>query len=137
MDRRDRYKGFDGMKDIKYRVLSLAGGLALLVSAVSFLMLPHDRTIALGVIFGAVIAGLMFWQTERTIRTAVSLSPEAAQRYMMSRYALRMIVYLAVIFASIRSEDVHILGTLAGLLTIKAAVLILAIFTKDGSTPNE
>lgn len=118
----------DKMKDlnIKYKILSIATALSFITSGLLFLTVKNGKALALGVLFGYGIGALMFWQTEQTVKTAVTLSPAAAQRYMFSRYFIRMAVYLAAIFSSIRAEHIHIIGTLLGFLSIKIAVLSTA-----------
>ncbi|MDO5062939.1 MAG: ATP synthase subunit I [Peptostreptococcaceae bacterium] len=121
------------MKDlnIKYKIIGIAAALSFITSGLLLLLVKNGKELALGVLLGYGIASLMFWQTERTVKTAVTLSPAAAQRYMFSRYFIRMAVYLAAIFSSIRAEHIHIIGTLLGFLSIKIAVLSAAFWGKQ------
>lgn len=121
------------MKDlnIKYKIIGIAAALSFITSGLLLLLVKNGKELALGVLLGYGIASLMFWQTERTVKTAVTLSPAAAQRYMFSRYFIRMVVYLVAIFSSIRAEHIHIIGTLLGFLSIKIAVLSAAFWGKQ------
>ena len=72
----------------------------------------------------------MFIQTARSVSTAVMLEPAQAQMYMTKQYMFRMFIYLVAIFSAVKAENLNVLGTLLGLLSIKLAIILLAILDK-------
>ena len=82
-----------------------------------------------GVFFGTSISSLMFYQMTISMKNASLMLPQDAQRYAASRYVFRMVIYAIAIVASIKSNYINEFATMAGLLSIKLAILFMT-FTK-------
>lgn len=117
-------------KELKYRLPVLAAVVSIVAFAIGCIFVKNPLHFGWGILFGSLTASLMFWQTFRSVEKAVSLSPAAAQRHIMLRYFARMIVYAAVLFASIKAEHIHLIGVLIGLSSIKISVLLIAVMGK-------
>lgn len=76
-----------------------------------------------GIFFGTVIAILNFRLLYLTIERAVTMHPERARKYTVSRYLIRYALTAMVILVSINSPLLNTLGTVIGLLTIKLVIL--------------
>lgn len=95
------------------------------------LVFVHDKAgFAYGIVFGTIISILMFAQMANTLAKSADMSPGRAQKFVSSRYAIRMIIYGAVLWTAIKADHINILATIIGFLSIKAAILFLAIIKK-------
>ncbi len=82
----------------------------------------------LGVLFGLAIGILNFLQLSRTMMRAVYLPPHKAQSFARRRYFVRFIIYGLVLWVSIKSPNLNVLGTIVGILLIKFSIFITQLF---------
>ena len=77
-----------------------------------------------GIVFGLLISILCFELLSSAVVKAVNLPPEKAQIYAGTRYVIRLVIYAAVIFISIRADYINVVGTILGLSSIKLSIVI-------------
>lgn len=77
-----------------------------------------------GIVFGLLISILCFELLSTAVVKAVNLPPEKAQIYAGTRYVIRLVIYAAVIFISIRADYINVVGTILGLSSIKLSIVI-------------
>lgn len=107
---------------------ALALGAAIALIGVT--LAARDVRFIYGVVFGTGIAVLMFLQMSDALAKSATMSPAQAQRYVASRYLIRMSIYAVVLYVSLRAPHIQPLGTILGLLGVKMAVLLLSIAGK-------
>lgn len=114
------------MEDIVETQKSIAKRVFVLNSLVAlagvFFIKPYIPFLA-GVFFGTAIAILNFRLLYLTINRAVTMRPERAQKFTVSRYMIRYLLTALVILVSLRSPDINALGAFIGLITIKGVIL--------------
>lgn len=116
--------------DIRVRVISYAALLTSITLGIGIFFVQNDWAFVKGLILGFSISALMFLQTAKTVEKAVMLSPADAQKLMTSRYMVRMLIYGAVLIVSAKVQNINILATTLGLVSIRFAILGMAIFNK-------
>lgn len=116
--------------DIRVRVISYATVLAMITLGIGILFVKNDGAFAKGLLLGFLISVLMFLQTAKTVEKVVMLSPADAQKLMTSRYMVRMLIYGAVLIVSAKVPNINILATTLGLVSIRFAILGMAILNK-------
>ncbi len=100
------------------------------IAAVALIILFHSDPIkyVLGLLFGLGIGILNFLELSRTLTRAVNLPPEKAQFFAMRKYILRYLIYAIVIWISIKSPYLHVLGTIIGILLVKFSIFFTQLF---------
>jgi len=99
-----------------------------LLIGTSVLVFDDYITIILGLIFGAAIGMLNFFQLANTLDRAVKMAPEKAKGFSTSRYMIRYIITGVVLYVSVTNPNIHILGTVIGLVLIKFVILFTNLF---------
>ncbi|SDY63444.1 ATP synthase subunit I [Tindallia californiensis] len=82
----------------------------------------------MGLLFGTLISLLNFRLLYLTLNRAVTMAPAKAQKYTTFRYLIRYLLTAVVLVVSLRSPNIHTLGTVIGLLMIKMVVLQQSLF---------
>lgn len=104
--------------------------LGLLAIVISLPLVADKIKFAYGIFFGTGISALMFLQTANALAKASAMAPSQAQKHVTSRYIIRMTIYAMVLFVSIKADNINVIATVIGFLTVKIAVLFLSIFKK-------
>ncbi len=101
-----------------------------LIASVIFVVLFREHCIhyIFGLAFGFGIGILNFLELSRTLTRAVQLPPEKAQSFVMRKYVVRYLIYGIVIWVSIKSSYLEVLGTIVGLLLVKLAIFSTQLF---------
>lgn len=111
------------LKIYKYTVL-----LACVIAVVSIFFTKDFFSFVSGLFFGTAIAILNFTLLAKTIEKSIYLPPEKAKVYASSRYFIRYTIYGAVLYISVIADYINVIGTIAGILTIKFVVYVLHLF---------
>lgn len=112
------------------RVIFCAVMISLVLAVAGSFLMEDVIPFRFAILQGLGVGVLMFIQTARSVSTAVMLEPAQAQMYMTKQYMFRMFIYLVAIFSAVKAENLNVLGTLLGLLSIKLAIILLAILDK-------
>lgn len=104
---------------IKYSLLAMVA-----VMALSFFVLKQPKPFIIGVLFGTLISILNFRSMAITMERAVTMNSGSASAYATVMYFVRMLIYAAVLYVSIRAAYIHVLGTVIGLVIIKLVIYI-------------
>ena len=112
------------------RVIFCAVMISLVLAVAGSFLMEDVIPFWFAILQGLGVGVLMFIQTARSVSTAVMLEPAQAQMYMTKQYMFRMFIYLVAIFSAVKAENLNVLGTLLGLLSIKLAIILLAILDK-------
>lgn len=107
------------LRIIKYSLLVMIA-----IMAVSFFVLKEPKPFMVGVLFGTLIGILNFRSMAIALEKAVKMNSGSATAYVTVMYFIRMGIYAAVLYLSIRAPYIHVLGTVVGLITIKAVIQI-------------
>ena len=120
------------LRTVTLRSLMLAA-----VFAVIFLILFKGGVMPylLGLIFGTALGILNFRQLGITIEKAVAMPPSKAQTYATVHYFIRFSLVAAALLVSILSEQVQVLGMVAGLMTVKLIIYMTQLLS--GSTKSK
>lgn len=111
------------MKIYKYTLI-----VAAIVAGISFFFVDGYIKFLTGLAFGTLISMLNFSLLAKTVEKAVTMDPEKAKVYMSSRYSIRFFLYGAVIYISVIADYINVLGTIVGILIIKAIIYAINIF---------
>jgi hypothetical protein len=87
------------------------------------------QNFALGVVAGGVLCLLHFQMLYRHARAAVSRTTSKGKAFMAKRYALRLAIVFAVLYALIVYVKVDIIGLLLGLSVVILGITTYACFT--------
>lgn len=109
---------------------------AIIVVLMCFILSKSPIPIILGVVFGSIIAILNFRLLALTMEKAVDLPPGKAQIHTSIRYLVRLFIVAAVIFVSVKNPNIHVLGTVLGLVSTQIVIfvkkLIITKITRKG-----
>lgn len=108
------------------------------VFAIIFLILFRSGAppYLLGLLFGTVLGILNFRQLGVTIEKAVAMAPAKAQSYATVHYFIRFSLVAVAIMVSILSEQIQVLGTVAGLLTVKLVIYMTQLLSASSKSMN-
>mgnify|MGYP001495120972 CR=1 FL=1 len=84
----------------------------------------------LGLLFGTALGILNFRQLSATIDKAVGMAPSKAQVHATVHYFIRFSLVAAALLVSILSEQLQVLGMVAGLMTVKLIIYMTQLSTK-------
>lgn len=124
-------KGSDSMGQTWETQLKVAKGVLILNSAIALfgILIFDPWTYFLrGLIFGTLIALLNFRLLALTVEKSVLLPPNRAQIYAGTRYIIRYIINGIVLVVSLKAENINVLGTIIGIVSIKPVVLKIGLF---------
>jgi len=94
-----------------------------------FLLFSKDyMPLVMGVVFGTAIGLLNFMQLGNTLERAVKMPPTKASSFTTAKYFIRYLIVAIVLFVSVKSPQVNILGTVIGLVLIKFVILFTNLF---------
>ncbi len=95
-----------------------------LVALVLILLTSNSvKEMITGLLFGSIISVLNFRLLAISLQKAVNYSAGKAQVYSSSQYTIRMFIVTVVLFVSVKSPHISIIGTTIGLLSTKFAIL--------------
>lgn len=77
----------------------------------------------LGLILGTMVALMNFTMLAKTIEKSVEMSPDGAKLYASSQYFVRMVIIAIVLFITVKSQKLHLIGVLLGLIGPKIVIL--------------
>lgn len=108
------------------------------VFAIIFLILFRSGAppYLLGLVFGSFLGILNFRQLGATIEKAVAMPPAKAQSYVTVHYFIRFSLVAVAILVSILSEQIQVLGTVAGLLTVKLVIYMTQLLSASSKSMN-
>ncbi|MGB5822503.1 MAG: ATP synthase subunit I [Proteocatella sp.] len=98
-----------------------------IMALLTVLLITEKSQVLTGLIFGLLISILCFEQLSAAIIKAVELPPEKAQLFVGIRYFIRLFIYAAVLYISIKADYINVIGTLAGLISIKLSILFSTV----------
>lgn len=111
----------------KVRIIKNAIIIVGILSMVTVFFINEKSQMLTGLIFGLLISILCFEQLSAAITKAVDLPPEKAQVFVGLRYFIRLFIYAAVLYISIKADYINVIGTLMGLVSIKLSILFLTV----------
>ncbi len=118
----------DTVKALEKKIILFTMVLGAIIT-VGFVIMADDYLYyVLGLIFGLLIGILNFLQLSRTMMRAVLLPPHKAQSFARRRYFVRFIIYGVVLFVSIRSPKINVIGTVIGVLLVKVSIFVTQLF---------
>ncbi|MGL5716036.1 MAG: ATP synthase subunit I [Paraclostridium sp.] len=88
-----------------------------------FILSNSVKEMVTGLLFGSIISVLNFRLLAISLQKAVNYSVGKAQAYTSAQYTVRMFIITVVIFVSVKSPHISIIGTTIGLLSTKFAIL--------------
>lgn len=95
-----------------------------LIALVLILLLSNSvKEMVTGLLFGSIISVLNFRLLAISLEKAVNYSVGKAQAYTSAQYSVRMFIIAVVLFVSVKSPHISIIGTTIGLLSTKFAIL--------------
>lgn len=89
-----------------------------------------------GLVFGTALGVLNFKQLGVTLEKAVTMTPAKAQTYVSIHYFIRFSLVAVALVVSIASDQIHILGMAAGLLTVKMVIYMTQLFSGNQKLSN-
>lgn len=92
-------------------------------------LLLFGQNFALGVMAGGVLCLLHFQMLYKHARAAVSQPTSKGKAFMAKRYALRLAIVFAILYALIVYAKVDIIGLLLGLSVVILGITTYACFT--------
>lgn len=131
MKKREKKEGKNNMdivnklqKDVtKFTIILFA-----LISLISYLVLKTPITFIVGLLFGTLIGILNFMELSKTLKKAVTLSPQNASMYAAKKYFIRFVLTAVVLYVSVSADHINVIGTITGLLLIKVVILSTNLF---------
>lgn len=120
-------------KAVALKSLTLAGGFAII-----FLILFRSGAppYLLGLLFGTALGLLNFRQLGTTLEKAVAMPSNKAQVYATVHYFIRFTLVAAALLVSILSEQIQVLGMVAGLLTVKLVIFLTQLLATPHKAPH-
>lgn len=95
-----------------------------LIALVLILLLSNSvKEMVTGLLFGSIISVLNFRLLAISLQKAVNYSVGKAQAYTSAQYSVRMFIMAVVLFVSVKSPHISVIGTTIGLLSTKFAIL--------------
>ncbi len=95
-----------------------------IVAIIGFIVTGHfNVSMILGLILGTMVALMNFTMLAKTIEKSVDMSPEGAKLYASTQYFVRMIIIALVLFVTVKSQRLHLIGVLLGLIGPKVVIL--------------
>ena len=82
--------------------------------AIGAFLIPNPMAFALGLIFGAAIGMLNFYELALTLSKSIKMSPGSATQYASLKYFFRFLITAIVLFVAIKSPYLNVLGTAFG-----------------------
>ena len=96
----------------------------LIVSIILLIVTKSRMEMITGLIFGSIIAILNFRLLAISMEKAMNFSPNKAQIYTASRYLVRMFIITIVIFVSVKNQNIHVIGTVLGLISTQIVIFV-------------
>ncbi|MEA3423798.1 MAG: ATP synthase subunit I [Bacillota bacterium] len=110
-------------KTIKLSILSALG---LIVA--SYFVFADSMPIIRGIVFGALLGVLNFYDLSLTLIKSSSMNSGKARNFVTAKYMFRYVVVGIVLLVSIKADYIHVLGTIAGLLLNKFVIIFTNLF---------
>lgn len=117
--------------DIIIKIYKRALILGFIIMGVSFFSFKNPKPIVLGFLFGLIISMLSFKLLDNTIKNAVKMTPNRAQRYTFIHYVIRSFIYLIVLSISIIADYLNFPAAILGLLMVKFTIILSTVVDKD------
>ncbi|MDO9591626.1 MAG: ATP synthase subunit I [Erysipelotrichaceae bacterium] len=83
----------------------------------------------LGLAFGTALGLLNFRQLGATLEKAINMPPSKAQTYVSTHYFIRFTLVAIALFVSVASPQIHVVGMVAGLMTVKLVIYMTQLFS--------
>ncbi|MCK8059866.1 MULTISPECIES: ATP synthase subunit I [unclassified Fusibacter] len=113
------------MNEVRQTILTTSR-LVVIVNALAIgvvtILFSRPMPYVLGIVFGSLIGMLNFYELAITLEKSVKMHPGKANRYATIKYMVRFLLTAVVLFIAIRSPQLHVLGAVFGLLSIKFVV---------------
>ncbi|SCY87534.1 ATP synthase subunit I [Alkaliphilus peptidifermentans] len=118
----------DSVKQTQLRMLKSGLLLNGFICIIALVFLKNPINFVVGIVFGMAISLLNFRLLYLTLNRAVQMPPPKAQAYATSRYLLRYVITGIVVYVSIQADYINVLGTIAGLTSLKLVILKTELF---------
>lgn len=80
-------------------------------------------SMVLGLILGTLVALMNLTSLARTIEKSVDMTPSRTKLYTSSKYFVRMSIVAVVLFITVKSPKLHLIGVFLGLIGPKIVIL--------------
>lgn len=114
----------DELFKMKVKIIKNAVIIVGVMAILTVLFISDKNPVLIGLIFGMLISILCFEQLSVAVMKAVELSPDKAQVFVGVRYFIRLFIYAAVIYVSLKADYISVIGALMGLISIKMSILL-------------
>lgn len=95
-----------------------------IVAILGLIVANHfNMSMILGLVLGTMVALMNFTMLAKTVEKSVEMSPEGAKLYASTQYFIRMIIVALVLFVTVKSKRLHLIGVLLGLIGPKVVIL--------------
>lgn len=95
-----------------------------IVAIIGFILTRNfNFSMILGLVLGTMVALMNFTMLAKTIEKSVDMSHEGAKLYASTQYFVRMIIIALVLFVTVKSQKLHLIGVLLGLVGPKVVIL--------------
>ncbi|MEG2512670.1 MAG: hypothetical protein RR906_04150 [Acetivibrio sp.] len=116
------------MKEAKETFWDLLIGIVfytLLVSVAGAVLVDSKLTFVSGVVYGAVISGILAYHMFYSIERTLDFDPSGAEKYARKMFAIRTFIMIAAIVAAIFLPALfHIIGVILGMMALKMAAYL-------------
>ncbi len=119
----------EGLKILK-RIRWIIVTLYLFFSISGILFYSKKLPWVIGLTLSLIVSILLFIQLSKSVENIMYMPKTKAQRYFVSRYMFRFIIYLILVVASIRSENLDTIAVFFGLMIIKFSIQIDSIISR-------
>lgn len=96
----------------------------IIIGIISLIISKQPIQVILGVVFGSIIAILNFRLLAIAIEKSIDLSPGRAQVFTGIRYLIRMFIVVVVVLISVKNPNIHVIGTILGLVSTQVVIFI-------------
>lgn len=83
----------------------------------------------IGLAFGTTLGLLNFRQLSATLEKAIRMTPSKAQTYVSVHYFIRFALMGVALYVAVSSPQIHVLGMVAGLMTVKIVIYLTQLFS--------
>lgn len=82
-----------------------------------------DKSMLLGLVLGTLVALMNFTYLAKSIEKSIDMTADRAKLYATSQYMIRMIIIAVVMFVSVKSPKLNLIGVFLGLIGPKMVIL--------------
>ena len=116
------------VKKLVFKTIKLSMLTAFGLIFISYFAFSDSMPIIMGIIFGALLGILNFYDLSLTLIKSSSMNPGKARNFVTVKYMLRYVVVGIALLVSIKADYINVLGTVVGLLLIKFVIMVINLF---------